>query len=265
MNIYMREMKAHRKSLIIWSVALLFMILGGMGKFSAYQASGQDMTKLLSQFPKSVRAVLGMGDFDLTKAIGFFGMLYFYLILMAAIHAAMMGAGIISKEESDKTVEFLMVKPVSRTNVITSKLLATLTNILVFNIVTLIFSIAFVSAYSKGVAVTGDILRLMVGMFIIQLIFMFIGTCIASASRYPRTSASVATGILLFTYILSMITDMNSILGFLKYFTPFKYFDASNILKGRLFDSAFTVLSVLIIGALLFMTYVFYKKRDLKI
>ncbi len=265
MNIYMREMKAYRKSLIIWSVALLFMILGGMGKYSSYKASGQDMTKLLSSFPKSVRIILGMGDFDMTKAIGFFGMLYFYLILMGGIHAAMLGAGIISKEESDKTVEFLMVKPVSRTKVITSKLLAALTNVLIFNIVTSLLSIAFVNAYAKGEAVAASILQMMVGMFVIQLIFMLMGTCIASASRHPRSSASIATGILLFTFILSIITDLSNSLEILKYLTPFKYFDAKSIIDGKSFDPAFTWLSVLLIAVFAVMTYVFYKKRDLKV
>ena len=42
---------------------------------------------------------------------------------MATVHAAMLGADIISKEERDKTAEFLFVKPISRNKIIISKLL----------------------------------------------------------------------------------------------------------------------------------------------
>ena len=64
--------------------------------------------------------LLGFSDLDLSKVSGYYGMLFIYLLLMATIHAAMLGATIIAKEERDKTSEFLFVKPVSRSKVITT-------------------------------------------------------------------------------------------------------------------------------------------------
>ena len=61
-------------------------------------------------------------------------------------------------------------------------------NILIFNIITLVSSIIIVGKYSKGEAVSGDIVILMVGMFILQLMFMFIGTAIAAVSKNPKTA-----------------------------------------------------------------------------
>lgn len=265
MNIFIREMKAHRKSLILWSIGMLFMIIGGMGKFSYYVDSGQSMIELISKIPKTLRAILGFGDFDVTKASGFYGMLFLYILVMVTIHASMLGANIISKEESEKTSEFLMVKPVSRSRIITEKLLAALANVLILNIVTLGLSITIVGKYSRGEAVTSDILILMVGMFILQLLFLFIGTAIASLSKNPKTSANVATTVLLVTFILSIITDMNSKLEGLKYITPFKYFDAANMMYGKGLDPVFVILSFVIIAALIYVTYAFYKKRDLNV
>ena len=57
---------------------------------------------------------------------------------MATIHAAMLGATIIAKEERDKTSEFLFAKPVLRSTIITAKLLAAFVNIVVFNLITFI-------------------------------------------------------------------------------------------------------------------------------
>lgn len=265
MNIFLRELKAHRKSLIIWSVVMLLMIISGMAKYSAYAETGQSMNELLSQIPKSIKAVLGMGDFDLTKASGFYGMLYLYLLLMATIHASMLGANIISKEERDKTTEFLMVKPVSRTEIITAKLSAALFNVIVFNLVTLVLSIAIVGKYANGEAITGEICTMMAGMFMMQLIFLFIGTGIAAASRRPKAAASIATAVLLVSFILSSVVSMNSNLEGLKYITPFKYFEGEKLLKGGGFDPVFVVLSLVIIGALAVVTYVFYRKRDLRV
>ncbi|MBZ9609673.1 ABC transporter permease [Clostridium estertheticum] len=131
MNVFIVEMRAHRKGLIIWAFGILFMVVAGMGKYVALSVSGQSMNDLFDQMPKSMQKIFGIGSFDLSKASGYYGMLFLYLALMATIHAAMLGADIISKEERDKTAEFLLSKPISRNKIITSKLLAAFVNVLI--------------------------------------------------------------------------------------------------------------------------------------
>lgn len=265
MNIFIREMRANRKSLIIWVISMILMVIASMAKYAGLSSSGQSMNQLLSQMPKSMQAIMGTGTFDISKASGYYGILFLYLVLMATIHGAMLGANIISKEERDKTAEFLLVKPTSRNVVITAKLLAALTNIVIFNIVTLVSSLIAVGKYSNGEEVSGDIIKLMIGMFILQLLFMAIGTAIAGVSKNPKTAASISTSVLLITFILSIAIDMNGKIESLKFLTPFKYFEAKNLMYGGSFDFIFLILSLLIIGILSVVTFVFYNKRDLKV
>jgi ABC-2 type transport system permease protein len=241
------------------------MIVSSIGKFTAYAETGETMTELLSQIPSSIKAVLGMGGFDLTKVSGFYGMLYLYLLLLGTVHAALLGATIISKEERDKTTEFLLVKPISRGAVITAKLFASLFNIVIFNLVTLIFSVVLMSKYTSEEGITGEILVLMGGMLILQLMFLVIGTATAAVSRRPGSSASIATAILVVTFIISSVININSNLEFLRYITPFEYFKAEKLLNGGGFEPLFLILSFVIIGILIVVTYTSYKKRDLKV
>ena len=265
MNVFMREMKANRKALIIWCIGVFLMIASSMGKYAGLSASGQSINDLLAQMPQSLKAIMGMGTFDLTTAIGYYGVIFIYLAMMATIHATMLGANIISKEERDKTAEFLFLKPISRNEIITSKLLASLVNLLIFNLVTFFSSILMVQKYSKGEAVIGDITRLMLGMFILQVIFLFIGTAIAAISKHPKTAPSLATGILLLTFIVSIAIDINNRIINLKYLTPFKYYDAKNLMYDRGFEPVYVILSLVIIAVLFRATYVFYKSRDLNV
>ncbi|KUO49071.1 MAG: ABC transporter [Desulfitibacter sp. BRH_c19] len=265
MNVFIREMKANRKSLIIWSIGVFLMVASSMGKYAALSASGQSINDLLGQMPNSLKAIMGLGTFDLSTVIGYYGVLFIYLVVMATIHAAMLGANIISKEERDKTAEFLLVKPISRNKIITSKLSATLVNILVLNLVTFVSSIVMVQKYSNGESVIGDITVLMIGMFMLQLIFLFIGTAIAAISKNPKTATSLSTGILLITFILSVAIDINSRIENLKYLTPFKYYEAKNLLLDGGFDAVYVILSAVIIPVLFSTTYVFYRKRDLNV
>jgi len=263
MNIYRKELKSHRKSLIFWCIGVILMVASGMNKYSSLYSSGQSMNDLMADMPKSMQAIMGVGAFDLSKASGYYGMLFLYLVLMSSIHATMLGAGIIAKEERDKTSEFLFVKPVSREKIITAKLLAAFTNIVIFNLVTFASSVVIVGKVSDGEKVNGDIAITMLGMFILQLLYMVIGSAISAFKKRPKTAASLATAILLLTFVLSVVIDLNEDLDALKYLTPFEYFEAKHMMVGDGLEAVFVVLSLLITAVLTYGTFAFYKKRDL--
>jgi ABC-2 type transport system permease protein len=82
------------------------------------------MLAMLDAMPPAVMDAMNMRAFNLTTLSGFYGVMFLYFGLMGAIAAAMWGSDIISKEERDKTVEFALVLPVSRSRVITAKALA---------------------------------------------------------------------------------------------------------------------------------------------
>lgn len=265
MNIFLREMKAHRKSLIIWCVSVVLLIAMGMMKYEGFSKTGESINDLMATMPEALKAMFGLGAFNLTEVRGYYGVFFMYFMLMATIHAAMLGATIISKEENDRTAEFLLVKPVSRNKIITSKVLAVIANVLIFNITTLVSSIIIVGGYNKGESITKDIVLLMIALFILQFLFMCIGTAAAAVNKNSKKAASISMAVLLGTFFISMIIDLNSNLDNLKYITPFKYFEAKNVMFNGGFDSTFVILSVVLIAILASVTYIFYNKRDLNL
>lgn len=258
-------MKANLKSLIIWSIGVILMVVSGMGKYSSLEASGQSMNALMADMPKSMQVIMGTASFDLSDPVGYFGLLFLYLAMMAAIHAAMLGANIISKEERDKTIEFLLVKPISRTWIISMKLGAALVNILIFNLITYSSSLMMVQKYAGSDSVASEITLLMFGMLILQLIFLVIGTSIAAVYKNAKKATALSTALLLIFFILSIAIDMNDKLAGLRFFTPFKYYDAKNLLTDSAFDPMYLGLSAALIAVLLVATYLFYRNRDMNV
>ncbi len=268
MNMILRELKANRKALIIWSVCMFLLVLSGMAKYTAYTsaaAGGPSINELLNTMPASIQALLGFGSFDVSTMAGYFAMLFIYIELTVAIHAALLGAGIIAKEERDKTTEYLMVKPVSRQAVITAKLIAALFNVIVINMITLFSSLVLVAAYNKGKSIAGEIGFMFLSMFLVQLIFLSLGAVLAACMRNPKGSGSIATGILLIAYFVSRITDMSDKLNILNVISPFKYFDLVEIVAGNGLNTGVVLLSLALVAAFLALTYAFYPKRDLKV
>lgn len=265
MNIYRRELRAHRKSIIIWSISMFLLIAAAMTKYSAALGAGaESFNEIMAQMPKSLQGLFGVGVFDLSNVLDYFGVMFIYIALMAGVHAAMLGAGIISKEERDKTAEFLMVKPVSRTQIITSKLLAATTIIIVFNFVTSASSYGLLSKYPTGDPYVQGIVKLMISLFALQVLFLVIGAAFAAVISNAKLSSAASTGVLLIMFMVSVIVDISEKVQFLRFVSVFKYFDAKQILKGG-YETVYPFISTTILLFCLYCTYRFYKMRDMKI
>jgi ABC-2 type transport system permease protein len=104
----------------------------------------------------------------------------------------------------------------------------------------------------------------MFGMFMVQLLFLSVGSVLAAALRRPKIAPSLASGVLLATFFLSMGIDMSDKLDFLKYVTPFQYFAAKRLLSTG-YDAVFLLLSILITAVLIVLTYLLFRKKDLSV
>ncbi|WP_150271312.1 ABC transporter permease subunit [Paenibacillus tepidiphilus] len=262
MNIFWRELKAGRKGLIIWSVCMFLLIVSGMGKYTAYSSGGAG-SEVFNQLPSPVKALMGIGSLDVTVMSGYYALLFLYVELTAAIHAVLLGSSIIAKEERDKTAEFLLAKPVSRTIIVTSKLLAALVNIAVLNLVTLFSSLVMVAAYNKGTDISAEIALFLFSMFIVQLIFLTFGALLSAWMRHPKSSGAAAAGVLIGSFVVSKITDLNERLAVLNVLSPFKYFSYNRIVAGGGLSLGILILAILLAAGMAALTYFFYGKREL--
>lgn len=265
MNLYLRELKAHRKSIIIWSIAMIFLIFAGFSKYSAGAADGaQSFNVLIADMPKSLQNLFGVGIYDLSKLVDYYGVFYLYIALMATIHAVMLGNTILAKEERDKTAEFLLVKPISRNGIIIGKLLCAVTLVIILNLVTWISSILAFEQFSKGEAYSLPLMKLMLGLFGMQILFLLLGSLLAAFTRRYQLSSSIGTGILMVMFFLSVVIDISGKLNFLKGLTIFKYFDAKDILKIG-YNYIYLIAACIIAAVFTYGTFYFYKKRDMKV
>jgi ABC-2 type transport system permease protein len=264
MNIFRRELRANLKSLIIWTVVMGLLILVGTAKFSAYYHDPESL-KIIDSLPPAMLDAMDLRAFNLTTVTGFFGIMFIYFGLLGGIAAAMWGSDMISKEERDKTVEFSLVLPVSRSRVITAKTLAALVNCVVFMLVSWGFSLLAVTAYVPEPGFFHFLALEMWAMLVIELIFLALGLLLGCAMKQYKVSGSVAVGIILVMYLVSVISAMQSNLNFLKYFTPFKYFDAAALQKTGALNGGYVLLSAAIIAVFVVVAYWAYNKRDLYI
>ena len=145
------------------------------------------MLAILDSMPKGMIDAFSMRSFNLTTLIGFYGLMFIFFALMGAMAAAMWGSDIISKEERNKTVEFSLVLPVSRSRVITFKALAALVNCIVYVLVTWGISLVVMKQFNPDQAFKNFLALEMQAMFVIELIFLAVGLLLGCAmKKYKR-------------------------------------------------------------------------------
>ena len=133
MNMFLHELKAYRKSTIIWSVALAGIVIVFLSMFPAFSSNTEELKKLLENLPLALRNAIGLSLDTIGSLLGFYSTLTFlYITLCGAIQAMNLGTSIVSKEVREKTADFLLTKPVSRVQILTAKLLAALTSLVIF-------------------------------------------------------------------------------------------------------------------------------------
>ena len=179
---------------VIWSVVMSLLIVIAVAKFAGF-ADNPEMLQVLDAMPQAVLDAMDMQAFNLTTLNGFYGLMFLYFALMGAVAAAMWGSTLISKEERDRTVEFSLVLPVSRSQVITAKALAALAHCAAFVLITGVTRWLCVPMTSFH-----DFCVLRCGHVPIELISGPSGCCGCAMKHYKRSARLVS--IILGAYML---------------------------------------------------------------
>ena len=174
-----------------------------------------------------------------------------------------LGSGIISKEEDDKTIEFLLAKPVSREKIVTSKALSVLSYILFFNVSLFIADFSMLEAFKTNEFDIKIFILLSIGAFLVHLTFAALGLFISVFITKARTLMSVSLGVVIGTYFLGLVSSLSDRLDILKYISPFEYVNAIEIITNTKIDYKYIIIMVSIICVSVIGTYFFYHRKDI--
>lgn len=252
-----------RNSCIAWSLVLVALGLMFMAIFPAFKEDIATSKALLEKFPEAVRAALGLNLSTFFTFLGFYTYTFSYILLAGAIQGMNIGLSMVSKEDSAKTTDFLLTKPVSRTRVFVAKLFAGLTilaiTISVFTLAIVVFSHAFGSGnYSMK-----TLLLLNLAFLMVQVCFMAIGVLVSQLLRRVKSVVSISLGVVFAFFAVSLLGSIVKDEKF-QYFTPFKFFDLMEIVKQGAYQTTSLVLVAVVVGVGFIVSYMLYVNRDVR-
>lgn len=262
-TIYKHEFLAHFKSVITWSLGIGLLIVFFLSIFQSFSEQAALLNEMLAKFPPQLLAAFGMGNMDLSSMLGYFAFLVTFIQLCLAIQAANYGFGLVSVEETELTADFLLSKPVSRWQVMNSKLLAALTSLLLTDLVVWVWSFICIQAF-HGIHPyhTPTLLLLFASLFIFQLFFLGLGLAISLLVRRVRSVTPYALGLAFGAYMLNAFGRIFGQVD-LELITPFKHFDPILIVKNAAYDTPLVLVNVGITIVSVVLGYWLYIRRDI--
>lgn len=261
---FKRELKVNLKSFIIWTLILigLFLVVFLIYPSLVKEENISGLNDMLKMFPEDVLKAFNMDISTIDSAFGWLKTEGFvFLLLVTGVFSSILGSNILLKEENDKTIEYLNSVPVTRKNIVFSKIVCGMiyiimmvTTVGVFNFFGLLFS----GDFDKKLYILLSFTPLFSSLVIFS-ICIFISTF----THKTKKISGLSLGIVFISYFLQIVSEMSDKTENLKYVSVFTLADIRNVIMERTINPIMIVVSAMLILLFLGLAILRYEKKEL--
>lgn len=233
MTVIRHELKQSRISLIIWTAAIGFLLAVCIFMFPEMKGEMNEVNEVFSSMGSFTQA-FGMDKVNFGTLLGFYAVECGNILgLGGAFFASLCAISVLSKEEKERTAEFLLTHPVSRVSVVAEKLISVILQIVILNMVVYVIATSSIALIGEEVP-WQEITLMHTAYLILQL--ELAGICFGVSAFLRRGSIGTGLGIAVIMYFLNIIANLTESAEFLKYITPFGYADGAEIVRNVSLD-----------------------------
>ncbi|MGN0527348.1 MAG: ABC transporter permease subunit [Acutalibacteraceae bacterium] len=260
MTVVKHELRQGKTSLFIWTVSIGFLLATCVFLFPEMKGQMDGVNNMFASMG-SFSEAFGMDRLNFGTLIGFYAVECGNILgLGGAFYASLCAVGILSREEKDKTAEFLLTHPVSRKRIITEKLIAVLIQITAMNIIIYALAAGSVAAISEEIP-WKEISLLHLAYYMLQV--ELAGICFGISAFLRKGSVGIGLGVAAIMYFLNLIANIAEVAECLKYITPFGYCEGADIVSCGSLDSSLVAIGAVIGLGGIIIAYLKYTKKDI--
>lgn len=261
MTIVKHELRQGKVSFLIWTASIGFLLAVCIFLFPEMKGEMDGMSELFSSMG-SFTAAFGMDRLNFGTLMGYYAIECGNVLgLGGAFFAALSAVGILSKEEKDRTAEFLLTHPVSRVRIITEKFVAVLIQITTMSLIIYALSVGSMAVIGENIP-WKEMSLLHLAYYILQI--ELAGICFGISAFIGKGSVGIGLGIAVIMYFLNLIANIAEVAEFLKYITPFGYCDGADIVANGSLDGSLVVIGITIGVIGVIVAYMKYVKKDIQ-
>ena len=260
MTLVKHELKQGKTSFLIWTVSIGFLLAICVFLFPEMKGQMDGISETFASMG-SFTAAFGMDRLNFGTLIGFYAIECGNVLgLGGAFYASLCAVNILSKEEKDKTAEFLLSHPISRTRIITEKLIAVLIQITALNLIIYALSVGSMTMIGEEIP-WKEVNLLHLAYYLLQI--ELAGICFGVSAFLRKGSAGVGLGIAAMMYFLNLIANIAEVAEFLKYITPFGYCEGADIVTTGSLDGTMVAIGMAMGIAGIAVAYLRYSLKDI--
>ena len=260
MTVMIHELRQNRTSFLVWTAAISFLLAVCIFLYPEMKDEMDGMNELFASMGSFTKA-FGMDRLNFGTLKGFYAVECGNVLgLGGSLFGSLTAATMLSKEETNRTAEFLLSHPISRTAVAAQKLAALMVLIIAMNVVVFLVSIGCIALIGES-SPWHELFLLHGACLLMQMELAAI--CFAVSAFIKKGSAACGIGIALTLYFLSLIANISDKMEFLKAVTPFGYFDPAAIVSENSVVLPLLATGMLIGLAAIIIAFVRYRKKDI--
>lgn len=261
MTIVKHELKQGKLSFLIWTAAVGLLLSVCVFLYPEMKGEMDGLSELFSSMG-SFTAAFGMDRLNFGTLIGYYAIECGNVLgLGGAFYAALCAVGILSKEEKERTAEFLLSHPVSRSRVVTEKLVSVLIQITAMNLI--IYALSAVSMAAIHETIPWKELSLLhLAYYLLQL--ELAGICFGISAFMRKGSIGIGLGVAVILYFLNLIANLTETAEFLKYITPFGYCSGADIVSNGSLNGAMVAIGMAMGILGIIAAYLNYTKKEIQ-
>jgi ABC-2 type transport system permease protein len=264
-SIYLKELKKSSKTLLIVTAAVVLIIMFTLVVYRNFTESGT-VEEVFKMFPEEMLKAFSMNFDTFDNILGFYTSYnIFYIMIGGGILAITMGGGLLSKEETQKTAEFLYTKPVTRFEVVWSKFLAFVTNIIIFNIAVMVSAVIFMEIFKRSEIDYGRFFILSLYYLLFMLMLGALGVLITTLMRRGKNMTGLFVGIIIGFYFIDTMSKVNEDIESIGYISPFKFVNVDILMETYALDWWRVVYFVALTLIFMVASIMIYSRKDIYI
>lgn len=260
MTIFKQEIKSQRLAITIWSLSIGLLVAACVLMYPDMESQMSDVSDMFSSMG-NFTAAFGMDQLNFGTLIGFYAVEGGNMLgIGGAFFAAIIGISALMKEEKERTAEFLLTHPVSRTKIITEKLASTFVIIIILNIIVFLCSVASILMIDEEIF-WEELTLFHVAYLLMQ--FEIAGICFGISAFIRKSGMGIGIGIAGLLYLLNIVANISEDAKPLKYITPFGYTEGSDIINNKEISIEYLIPGMIIMVVCIIIGYIKYNKKDI--
>lgn len=260
MTIVKHELRLGRVAFWIWSGVLACLLATCVFLYPEMKGEMEQMGDIFASMGSFTDA-FGMDKLNFGTLIGYYAIECGNVLgLGGAFYAALTAGAALCGEEKNRTAEFLLTHPVSRTRVAAEKLISVLLRMAGMNVVVFAVSVASVAAIGEEIP-WKELCLLHLAHCLMTL--EIAGICFGLSAFLRGGSAAIGLGVAVLFYMMNIFANITEKVEFLKYLTPFAYCDGGTIVEQGGLDWPKVAIGLGIAAVCVLAAFWYYPKKDI--